>query len=275
MKQIKQIFFHDRFFTDFDLRFISRTAGRSVQAHGPSEGINTLFIVFSGRGSIQTGSTSFELKKGQWILFSPGRSISCRPAPGQELDYIRIGFGGNRASHIFSSVGIGFDSPFSQTDGSQMEHLTAQLFSFCTSSLEGALLRQAIACRILADLTENSMPKPGDNRRAGLNSYVSEAADYIARHYQEPLSVQKLADSLGITRNYLFTLFQKELNCSPSHYLLEFRLSRARELLRQTEYSAEDIAISCGYQDPVVFSRAFSKHYGLSPTAYRTSISGR
>lgn len=52
-------------------------------------------------------------------------------------------------------------------------------------------------------------------------------------------------------------------------YLSNFRLTRAAELLKLTDYTIESIAISCGYRDPLVFAKAFKKKYGASPMRYR------
>ena len=60
---------------------------------------------------------------------------------------------------------------------------------------------------------------------------------------------------------------------SPQQYLMTFRLTRAAELLNTTEYSVESIAISCGYRDPAVFTKAFKRMHGLSPLKYRQNTS--
>ena len=73
----------------------------------------------------------------------------------------------------------------------------------------------------------------------------------------------------GINRSYLFTLFQEHLHQSPQEYLTNFKIHRACELLRTTQYSLQNIAHSCGYKDAVVFSKAFKQVKGIAPGQYR------
>ena len=91
----------------------------------------------------------------------------------------------------------------------------------------------------------------------------------VQNHFQEQISVQRLADHAGVDRSYLYTLFRRNLGMGPREYLTIFRLSRAADLLSYSGHSVEHIATACGYRDPLVFSKAFKTHYGKTPSAYR------
>lgn len=270
MNETKQILFHDRLFTDFYLYLLSRTAGSGSQSYSAATSCFTVFLVLSGSGILHTGIDRLRLEAGQWTLISPGVPVSCHAVSRESWDYIRIGFAGHRAARILSFAGIGEgNTVYSHADCLLLEHLIGPLLS-SASSLEEILTRQSAVCRILSVLVGDSLPVSRTSP-FGQNPYVARAVEYIGRHYQEPLSIQDLADWLGITRNYLFSLFKQELHCSPRRYILDLRLKRACHLLRQTEYSVEAIALSCGYQDPAIFSRTFMGHIGQSPAAYRRS----
>ena len=59
------------------------------------------------------------------------------------------------------------------------------------------------------------------------------------------------------------------MNTSPQKFLMEFRIRKSEELLHQTDLPVGDIARSCGYSDPLAFSKSFKKFKGISPTLYR------
>ena len=80
---------------------------------------------------------------------------------------------------------------------------------------------------------------------------------------------RRLAEHLEISRNYLSTLFQTILHTSPSEYLANFRLTRAKEQLTITALPIGTIASMCGYRDPLVFSKAFKLKTGMTPSQYR------
>ena len=78
-----------------------------------------------------------------------------------------------------------------------------------------------------------------------------------------------VARYVALNRSYLFTLFRRVLDISPQEYLARFRLTRAQEQLILTDASVTNIAVSCGYQDPQVFSKAFKQQFGITPVKYR------
>lgn len=59
---------------------------------------------------------------------------------------------------------------------------------------------------------------------------------------------------------------------SPQQFLTTFRITKATELLQLTEHPIESIALSCGYTDPLVFTKAFKQMKGMSPSAYRREM---
>ena len=108
-----------------------------------------------------------------------------------------------------------------------------------------------------------------DCMHRGNNDYIRAAIQFIRNQYYTPVKVSDIAACVGINRSYLYTLFIQETGMSPNEYLSSFRLTRAAEMLNITGDSIEQIASSCGYQDAVVFSKAFKKKYGISPRQFR------
>ena len=101
------------------------------------------------------------------------------------------------------------------------------------------------------------------------NYYIRMAEEFVQKHYAQNIHVQDIADYVGICRSHLTALFQNNLQMSPSEYVTHFRLTRAHEQLAVSNFPIGKIAEICGYQDPLVFSRAFKKMTGMTPTQYR------
>lgn len=99
--------------------------------------------------------------------------------------------------------------------------------------------------------------------------YVKHAMDYIAYHYREKIKINELADYIGVNRSYLTSSFKKAIGCSPQEYLVNLRMEKAREMLRNTDMQINAIAAAVGYQDQLAFSKIFKQHFGASPKAYR------
>lgn len=102
-----------------------------------------------------------------------------------------------------------------------------------------------------------------DNNAKALFEKVSA---YIHEHYMEPLSIHELARQNGVDENRLYYVFQKYAGMGAGQYLTSYRLNRSREMLKNGAASISEIAKSVGYSDPLYFSRAFHKRFGVSPS---------
>ena len=108
-----------------------------------------------------------------------------------------------------------------------------------------------------------------------LKDYSARTADdmetYIRQHYTEDISLESMADMIGFNPIYLNRIFKREKNSTPIQFLINLRMERAKELIRQhTDWDFSLISESIGYHDTHYFSRAFKKAEGISPSEYRS-----
>ena len=101
------------------------------------------------------------------------------------------------------------------------------------------------------------------------NSYVERAKQMIRLSSSRTLTVMEVASACNIDDRYLYNLFIKHTGQSPKQYMNQVRLERAKALLRESSCPMAEVAAAVGFEDPLAFSRFFSRHCGLSPTAYR------
>lgn len=83
-------------------------------------------------------------------------------------------------------------------------------------------------------------------------------------------SVSMTADHFGITMAYMSYLFKKKFHTNFSDYIWNIRLSKAKQLLEQSDLSIEEISIRVGYENPSSFRRKFKETVGVSPSQYRS-----
>ena len=82
------------------------------------------------------------------------------------------------------------------------------------------------------------------------------------------VSLKKLAGLFSYTEKYISHLFKKKMNVGFNYYLNNLRLQYAHELIAQNVHSVSEIAILCGFSDPLYFSKVFKKRVGYTPTEY-------
>ena len=98
---------------------------------------------------------------------------------------------------------------------------------------------------------------------------VRQLRRIIAERYREELSLEQLADEMGLSPAYISKLFKKELDVTFTQYLNHVRLEQAKKLLSGTNDTIAQIADAVGYQDEKYFMRLFKKETGLTTTEYR------
>ncbi|TNJ64815.1 helix-turn-helix domain-containing protein [Paenibacillus hemerocallicola] len=98
---------------------------------------------------------------------------------------------------------------------------------------------------------------------------VGQAVRYMHQQYGQPITLESLADMLDCNTRQFLRMFKSRHNTSPIDYLTHVRLTRAKELLLQTDCTLKEIAESVGYSDSYYFSRVFKKYEGVSPTSFK------
>lgn len=105
----------------------------------------------------------------------------------------------------------------------------------------------------------------------GKTELIEHVMDYIRQNYANGLNINQTADHFKIDRRKLALLFKRHIGMTPSTYLMECRILKAKELLQSCDCPINQIAECAGYADSLFFSRAFKKSTGLSPSDYRNS----
>lgn len=128
---------------------------------------------------------------------------------------------------------------------------------------------------LLADVTATQLAMsslPGSERR--WVTVVHEFAQAMRTDPHVPRSVASLARQAKCSPDHLTRMFRKVTGTSPSRFVVEARIDRARQLLTETDLNVSQIATALGYSNVYFFSRQFSQEAGASPTQYRQSILG-
>lgn len=111
--------------------------------------------------------------------------------------------------------------------------------------------------------------------KAASNKYgdvVNEVMIYIEKNYaDEELSLNLLASHVNFSPNHLSMIFSQQTGSTFIKYLTDFRMNKAKELLRCTGKKSSVISMEVGYKDPHYFSYLFKKTQGQTPTQYRSN----
>jgi len=97
-------------------------------------------------------------------------------------------------------------------------------------------------------------------------------ADYVNANLDAPLSVPLMCSEFHLSHSEIYSIFKRYFNSTPAEYIKVRRLSKACELLKNTNMQINKIGSECGFPDYNYFSKIFKREYGISPRAYRKNF---
>lgn len=124
---------------------------------------------------------------------------------------------------------------------------------------------------LLIDLARLADDVVGDLRRSG-EPLLAEVFAVIERRLAGPLSLRDVAETVGMTAGHLTTLVKRRTGRTVGEWITERRMTRARELLSETDLPISDVARHVGILDPGYFTRQFRRAHDLSPRQWRQAF---
>ena len=233
-----------------------------------------IHFIVSGCGHTIIDGVRYNLTDGQVFLFQPNQIHYYQSDPSHPWEYYYIGFTGEETQEILTEAGFG-GSVVGRTIP-EIQSLFQLLRALCDTADDPMqpLLQRSYLCRILHQLVRSSKAdseiiKKSD--KAKLTPDYAHIASGILHHSfsERNISVETLAERLGISSGYLNSLFRAAFGKSVYQYLVEHRVRIAGELLEMTNKPIRRICLEVGYDDPLYFSRIFKKYTGVTPSEFR------
>jgi AraC family transcriptional regulator len=165
--------------------------------------------------------------------------------------------------------------PEFRTRDSQLEAIALMLLTeLKQDNLGGKLyidsLANILAMHLLRQYTASKPSLPV--YKGGLPQHqLMQVLEYIHEYLDQDIKLVDLAELLGMSQFHFSHLFKQAIGTSPYQYLLQQRVERAKQLLKQTERSIMEIALECGFNSHSRLSKQFRQFTGMTPTTYRAN----
>lgn len=227
------------------------------------------FLVCSGSGTLEYKNCTHSLHPGDCVFLDCKKAYAHSTA--DDLWTLKwIHFYGPNMNNIYEKYTERGGQPwFHPKSQAEYESLLDELYAIAESSIyvrDMKIMEKLTSLLVL--LMEESW-NPQKRKAASKKQNLQSIKEYLDQHYTEPLSLDQLAGKFYINKFYLTRIFKEQFGVSISRYLLEARITRAKQLLRFTDLTVEAVGAECGMSDANYFSRVFKKLEGISPGEFR------
>ena len=131
--------------------------------------------------------------------------------------------------------------------------------------------RRKLRERLLEKLRDNKLLLSEPEKVESVDdAFLRKFAEQIEAVYADPeYNVEKLSETLGLSRGHLHRKIKELTGTAPVEFLRTYRLNKATQLLRQDAYTVSEVAYRTGFSSPAYFSKCFKAVYGVTPTEYQ------
>lgn len=227
-----------------------------------------LFHTLSGKGILENSAGTFELLPGTVALVNcmEYHHYFCAPESNWEFQWLH--FNGPTALGYYEALmkngyGIctGQDDALVKTTMEQILTLTQHKTVHSEIQVSG-LITQLLTHLLMTAGSEASAA-------SAMPAYIKSILKKIDHHFGEPLSLDTLSAEFGVSKFHLAREFKRCTGTTVNEYLTVTRLNRAKELLKYTAITVEQVAFSCGFHHVSHFINVFRAHEGSTPLQFR------
>lgn len=160
---------------------------------------------------------------------------------------------------------------FSCSGGSSVLDLMVHLTAKNHGKDLALAISESLLCERIRD-PEELQRSPLVSKLSVTQPKLSSAITLMESNVEETLSIEEIAGYIGCSKRHFERLFKMHMHCTPSRYYIEIRLTKARQLLWQTNETITQIALACGFISAPHFSRCYKEFFGESPRSNRNHL---
>jgi AraC family transcriptional regulator, arabinose operon regulatory protein len=230
-----------------------------------------LWCVLEGEGEMRVGGETYVLRSGICFIVPPGATPNARQNPERRLIVFAVHFDPLDArGEIVPASALGMPQAHFLRD---LPFFEAMAYRCEAGAARGDALGQRQSVLLLEQMLLQVYAESARAETSAIDARIREVAREIRAAPGEDWSVNEQARRVCLSRSQYTRRFTAATGVSPTRFVVQVRLERAAQLIRETDMSLSEIASVLGYRDLFFFSRQFKKHRGIAPSVLRRSAS--
>ena len=218
-----------------------------------------ILLISQGNSTILHNGKTYDLSAGNFVLYAPGEEQKYSFETNTSSMWCH--FSGGILEELFEDCNLQ-SGVYYTSNNAVLEAFSHLIRNFNAPS------QSKLAIVYLLELIYNISSAITSPKSAFPDALLS-VISYINENYNKTISLDTLAKISGYSKSRFSHIFSEYMDTTPIRYQNEIRLRNAREMLTSTQLSVSDIALSCGFSDPLYFSRVFKNKYNKTPTEFR------
>jgi AraC-like DNA-binding protein len=228
---------------------------------------------------VKSGSVHLEYKDGAVTLKEGGlfclyphlkyqyRGFDSLAESSPPLRMYWLAFNGAQVPQLLDRLSLTRERPYLRNKVTpELEATLKQMLLYMHHPGHGDEYRlQSILYQLFGLLNDNQSDYHKDK---GGENWLTACLNHMNMHYMEGITVADIVRIAGVHRSHLYSEFVRLCGMGPKQYLIKLRMERAAEMLKMRTYTVTEIALSLGYPDLYVFSRAFCTYHGVPPSRF-------
>lgn len=230
-----------------------------------------IHLVASGSGTYTEDGVVHSISAGDLFLVKPNHLITYSADEKDPWEYYWVGFNGAYANKLVQQLPFTEAKPVHRCKSPDAaKNALLNIFNSRGPEPRDDALMVGYLYIFMAELMKET-PAPESHAANIRSQYVINAIKYIQFNYAHDISIDDIAQAVGVSRSHLYRVFMSNVGQSPIDYLTDYRISESCYLLKNSQLSISEIAVSVGFFDQFYFSRVFKKHKGIPPSKYTAS----
>lgn len=276
MSQVISSIFPSENFMDLNLYQFGWEHCDPSHSFGPAVRNHYLFhYVISGSGILHADNkhgepVSYHIKGGQGFMIFPDQVCTYIADADEPWEYVWLEFDGLRTKETIEQAGLTPNSPIYFSKDKSLQDTLKNEMLYIVNNKEASSFHLIGHLYLFIDSLIRSSSAEQKTKELHMHDfYVQQALYFIEKNYQLDISVEDIASYCRLNRSYFGKIFHEKIGQSPQEFLINYRMSKACELLKLTDLAIKDISLAVGYVNQLHFSRAFKNTYGISPRQWR------
>ena len=227
-----------------------------------------LFYTLQGAGLVEQEDNTVLVGPGQALLLNCRSPQSYCTAPGQSCwHHYWVHLDGTGVAAMEKLLHMEKKLVPVQLMGTRMQELFEMIQAEMERDTVDSMVQRGMILHEILSLWAQNILSQAESISA--RQVILQAAETLRKHYQQELRLSDLLADAHMSKSYFLRLFRRYMGTTPYNYLVNFRITQAKELLVLTDHTVSEIAREVGFGDASNFSTRFSKATGQSPLQYR------